>query len=51
VSEKWIHTSATMHELEGRGSEHIIDTAKNENLPLQVIQLDVDRDKSVIEGD
>lgn len=42
------HTYATIRMLEGsRGSEHIIDIAKRENLPLQVIQLDVDNDKSV----
>jgi hypothetical protein len=34
-----------MRKLEG-GSKQIIDIAKNENLPLQVIQLDVDNDKS-----
>jgi len=34
--------------LEGsRGSEQITDIAKRENLPLQVLQLDVDNDKSV----
>ena len=43
------HTYATMRTLEGssRGSEQITDIAKRENLPLQVIQLDVDNDKSV----
>ena len=42
------HTYATMRILEGsRGSEQITDIAKRENLPLQVIQLDVDNDKSV----
>jgi NAD(P)-dependent dehydrogenase (short-subunit alcohol dehydrogenase family) len=42
------HTYATMRMLEGsRGSEQITDIAKRENLPLQVIQLDVDNDKSV----
>jgi short-subunit dehydrogenase len=42
------HTYATMRKLEGsRGSEQITDIAKRENLPLQVIQLDVDNDKSV----
>ena len=42
------HTYATIRMLEGsRGSEQIIDIAKRENLPLQVIQLDVDNDKSV----
>jgi NAD(P)-dependent dehydrogenase (short-subunit alcohol dehydrogenase family) len=41
------YTYATMRKLEGGGSKQIIDIAKNENLPLQVIQLDVDNDKSV----
>ena len=42
------HTYATMRTLEGsRGAEQITDIAKRENLPLQVIQLDVDNDKSV----
>jgi NAD(P)-dependent dehydrogenase (short-subunit alcohol dehydrogenase family) len=31
------HTYATMRKLEGEGSKQIIDIAKNENLPLQVI--------------
>jgi short-subunit dehydrogenase len=45
------HTYATMRTLEGsRGSEQITDIAKRENLPLQVIQLDVDNDKSVSEA-
>jgi len=45
------HTYATMRTLEGsRGSEQITDIAKSENLPLQVIQLDVDNDKSVSEA-
>jgi NAD(P)-dependent dehydrogenase (short-subunit alcohol dehydrogenase family) len=42
------HTYATMRILEGsRGSEQITDIAKRENLPLQVIRLDVDNHKSV----
>ena len=42
------HTYATLRMLEGsRGWEQITDIAKRENLPLQVIQLDVDNDKSV----
>src|SRR5919197_4919227 len=46
------HTYATMRKLEGGrgGSNQIADIAKNENLPLQVIQLDVDNDKSVLEA-
>jgi short-subunit dehydrogenase len=43
------HTYATMRNLED-GSRHITDIAKNENLPLQVIQLDVNNDKSVIDA-
>ena len=42
------HTYATMRKLED-GSRQIIDIARNENLPLQVIQLDVNNDKSVID--
>jgi short-subunit dehydrogenase len=38
-----------MRKLEGR-SKQITDIAKNDNLPLQVIQLDVDNDKSVLEA-
>jgi NAD(P)-dependent dehydrogenase (short-subunit alcohol dehydrogenase family) len=41
------HTYATVRKLEGEGSNQIIDITKNENLPLQVIQLDVNNDKSV----
>jgi NAD(P)-dependent dehydrogenase (short-subunit alcohol dehydrogenase family) len=44
------HTFATMRKLEGEGSKQIIDIAKNENLPLQVIQLDVNDDKSVVDA-
>ena len=44
------HTYATMRKLEDGGSKQIIDIAKNENLPLQVIQLDVDSDKSIIDA-
>jgi short-subunit dehydrogenase len=44
------HTYATMHRLENGGSKHITEIAKNENLPLQVIQLDVDNDKSVLDA-
>jgi NAD(P)-dependent dehydrogenase (short-subunit alcohol dehydrogenase family) len=47
------HTCATMRKLDGGGgggSKQIIDIAKNENLPLQVIQLDVNNDKSVTEA-
>jgi NAD(P)-dependent dehydrogenase (short-subunit alcohol dehydrogenase family) len=45
------HTYATMRKIEdGGGSNQITDIAKNENLPLQVIQLDVNDDKSVIDA-
>jgi NAD(P)-dependent dehydrogenase (short-subunit alcohol dehydrogenase family) len=44
------YTYATMRKLEGQGSKQIIDIAKNENLPLQVIQLDVNNDKSVTDA-
>ena len=43
------HTYASMRKVEGRGSKQIIDITKNENLPLQVIQLDVNNDKSITE--
>jgi NAD(P)-dependent dehydrogenase (short-subunit alcohol dehydrogenase family) len=39
------HTYASMRKIEGEG----IDVAKNENLPLRIIQLDVNNDKSVTE--
>ncbi|HEY6886054.1 MAG TPA: SDR family oxidoreductase [Nitrososphaeraceae archaeon] len=47
------HTYATMRKLDGggeEGSKQIIDIAKNENLPLEVIQLDVNNDKSVTDA-
>jgi NAD(P)-dependent dehydrogenase (short-subunit alcohol dehydrogenase family) len=44
------HTYATVRKLEGEGSNQIIDIANNENLPLQVIQLDVNNDKSVTDA-
>ncbi len=43
------YTYATMRKLEN-GSQQMTDTAKNENLPLQVIPLDVNNDKSVIDA-
>ncbi|MFL6433569.1 MAG: SDR family oxidoreductase [Nitrososphaeraceae archaeon] len=43
------HTYATMRKIEGKTNQ-ITDIAKNENLPLRVIQLDVDNDKSVLEA-
>ena len=44
------HTYATVRKIDNRGSKRISDIAKNENLPLQVIQLDVDNDKSVLDA-
>lgn len=43
------HTYASMRNLEEKSS-HITEKARNENLPLQAIQLDVNNEKSVIEG-
>jgi NAD(P)-dependent dehydrogenase (short-subunit alcohol dehydrogenase family) len=44
------HTYATMRRLEGERSNQILGVAENENLPLQVIQLDVNNDKSVTDA-
>jgi short-subunit dehydrogenase len=44
------HTYATMRKIDNGGSKRILDIAKNENLPLQVIQLDVDNYKSVLDA-
>lgn len=45
------YTYATMRRLDGRGrSKQIVDIAKNENLPLEVIQLDVNNDKSIADA-
>ena len=41
------YTYATMRKLDGEGSKEINDISKKENLPLQVIRLDVNDDKSV----
>ena len=43
------YTYATVRKLD-EGSKQIEDLAKKENLPLQSIQLDVNDEKSVIEG-
>ena len=43
------HSYATLHNLEEKSS-NITEKARNENLPLQAIQLDVNNEKSVIEG-
>jgi len=42
------HTFATMRNLEK--SNNITEASRNENFPLQAIQLDVNNEKSVIEG-
>jgi NAD(P)-dependent dehydrogenase (short-subunit alcohol dehydrogenase family) len=39
------YTYATMRKLEGGSEQTITNISKNENLPLQVIQLDVNNDK------
>src|SRR5215475_12779582 len=44
------HTYATMRKLEGEGPKQIADIAKNENLPLEIIQLDVNNDNSVLDA-
>ena len=44
------YTYATMRKIDDGGSKQIIDIAKNENLPLQAIQLDVNNDKSVTDA-
>ena len=42
------HTYATMRKIDNGGSNPITNIAKNENLPLKLLQLDVDSDKSVL---
>ena len=44
------HTYATMRKLEGEKTKPLTEVAKNENLPLQVIGLDVNNDKSVADA-
>lgn len=44
------HTYATMRKLEGEKTKPLTEVAKNENLPLQVIGLDLDNDKSVADA-
>jgi short-subunit dehydrogenase len=44
------HTYATMHNLKGEKSKPLTEVAKNENLQLQVIELDVNNDKSVADA-
>jgi short-subunit dehydrogenase len=43
-------TYATMRKTEGGGSKQIADIVKNENLPLNVLQLDVENDKSILDA-
>ena len=44
------HTYATMRNLEVEKTKPLTEAVKNENLQLQVIELDVDNDKSVIDA-
>jgi NAD(P)-dependent dehydrogenase (short-subunit alcohol dehydrogenase family) len=44
------YTYATMRKLDGEGSKELNDISKKENLPLQVIRLDVNDDKSANEA-
>ncbi|MBV9179254.1 MAG: SDR family oxidoreductase [Nitrososphaeraceae archaeon] len=44
------HTYASMRNIGNGRSNHIVNVARKENLPLQVIHLDVDNDKSVLDA-
>lgn len=44
------HTYATIRNMEGEKSKPLTEVAKNENLQLRAIELDVDNDKSVIDA-
>jgi short-subunit dehydrogenase len=44
------YTYATMRNLQGESEERITNISQSENLPLQVIKLDVNNDKSVIDA-
>lgn len=44
------HTYATMRNMGGEKSKPLTEVAKNENLQLRAIELDVDNDKSVIDA-
>ncbi|HEY7108139.1 MAG TPA: SDR family oxidoreductase [Nitrososphaeraceae archaeon] len=44
------HTFATMRKLDGEGTKQLSNIVKDENLPLEIIQLDVNNDKSVIDA-
>ncbi|MGH9925320.1 MAG: SDR family oxidoreductase, partial [Nitrososphaeraceae archaeon] len=47
LARKGFYTYATVHNLDDEGSNWIAHIAKKENLPLEVVQLDVDSDESV----
>jgi NAD(P)-dependent dehydrogenase (short-subunit alcohol dehydrogenase family) len=49
LAKSGFYTYATVHKLEGKGAHQIADIVKKENLPLEVVQLDVDSDESVID--
>ena len=44
------HTYATMRNMQGEKYKSLTEVAKNENLQLRAIELDVDNDKSVIDA-
>jgi short-subunit dehydrogenase len=44
------HTYATMRNMKGKKSTPLTEAAKNENLQLRAIELDVDNDRSVIDA-
>ncbi|MGH9979453.1 MAG: SDR family NAD(P)-dependent oxidoreductase, partial [Nitrososphaeraceae archaeon] len=48
LAKNGFYTYATVHNLD-KGSNQTVDIAKKENLPLEVVQLDVDSDESVID--
>src|SRR5918995_1358405 len=49
LAKSGFYTYATVHKLEGKGAHQIADIVKKENLPLDVVQLDVNSDESVID--
>jgi NAD(P)-dependent dehydrogenase (short-subunit alcohol dehydrogenase family) len=49
LAKSGFYTYATVHKLEDEGSHQIIDMAKKENFPLEVVQLDVNSDGSVMD--
>jgi NAD(P)-dependent dehydrogenase (short-subunit alcohol dehydrogenase family) len=50
LTKNGFYTYATMHKLDGESEQKIANITKSENLPLQVIQLDVNNAKSVIDA-